>query len=248
MAIRTKYKRVISPKWGIYALSGIGTAIIIVLTLLISQISTIATDDKIPFKPHPLPERLANWNDLNHKGDYFDQIEPANFGYLVFSKFPIKVYIENVDSNPQWKETVSSAILKWDNYLPLNLVEQPQDADIEIIRKNPPLDPQKKRASSAETRYQVSVKNTPEGFPYLSHHFTIWLSPTQTGQYIEAAVLHEFGHALGIWGHSPEQTDVMYFSQVREPPPISVRDINTLKRIYQQPTRLGWPVLIPPNT
>jgi predicted Zn-dependent protease len=35
----------------------------------------------------------------------------------------------------------------------------------------------------------------------------------------------------------------MYFSQVREPPPISARDINTLKRIYQQPTRLGWPVL-----
>ncbi|MGL6136626.1 MAG: matrixin family metalloprotease, partial [Planktothrix sp.] len=128
-------------------------------------------------------------------------------------------------------------------YLPLNLVEEPENADIEIIRKNPPLDPQKKRASSAETRYQVSVKYTPEGFPYLSHRFTIWLSPTQTGKYIEAAILHEFGHALGIWGHSPEPTDVMYFSQVREPPPISARDINTLKRIYQQPTRLGWAVL-----
>ncbi len=243
MAIRTKYKLVIPPKLGIYTLSGIATAIITVLIILISQISTIATDDKIPFKPHPLPESLANWKDLNNKGDYFDQIESANFGYLVFSKFPIKVYIENLVSNSNWKEIVATAILKWDNYLPLNLVEQPQDADIKIIRKNPPLDPQKKRASSAETRYQVSVKYTPEGFPYLSHRFTIWLSPTQTGQYIEAAVLHEFGHGLGIWGHSPEPTDVMYFSQVREPPPISVRDINTLKRIYQQPTRLGWPVL-----
>jgi predicted Zn-dependent protease len=33
---------------------------------------------------------------------------------------------------------------------------------------------------------------------------------------------------------------VPYFSQVRNPPPISPRDVNTLKRIYQQPTSLGW--------
>lgn len=213
------------------------------LIVLISQIPTIATDDKIPFQPHPLPESLENWQDINNQGDYFDKIEAPNFGHLVFSNFPIKVYIENQISDQNWKESISSAILEWDNYLPLNLVEEPENADIEIIRKNPPLDPQKKRASSAETRYQVSVKYTPQGFPYLSHRFTIWLSPTQTGKYIQAAALHEFGHALGIWGHSPEPTDVMYFSQVREPPPISVRDINTLKRIYQQPTRLGWPVM-----
>ncbi|HAO12078.1 MAG TPA: peptidase [Planktothrix sp. UBA8407] len=221
----------------------IGLILITIFIVSISQIPTIATDDKIPFQPHPLPKSLENWQDSNNQGDYFDQIEAPNFGHLVFSNFPIKVYIENPVSDQNWKQIVTSAILKWDKYLKLNIVEEPQDADIKIIRKNPPLDPQKKRASSAETRYQVSVKYTPQGFPYLSHRFTIWLSPTQTGKYIQAAVLHEFGHALGIWGHSPEPTDVMYFSQVREPPPISIRDINTLKRIYQQPTRLGWPVL-----
>jgi predicted Zn-dependent protease len=62
----------------------------------------------------------------------------------------------------------------------------------------------------------------------------------QKGKYLPAAARHEFGHALGIWGHSLEETDVMYYSQVGEPPSISARDINTLKRIYQQPTRLGW--------
>ncbi|MFN4955672.1 MAG: peptidase, partial [Aphanizomenon sp.] len=35
----------------------------------------------------------------------------------------------------------------------------------------------------------------------------------------------------------------MYFSQVRNPPFISVRDVNTLKRVYEQPTGLGWSVL-----
>jgi len=48
---------------------------------------------------------------------------------------------------------------------------------------------------------------------------------------------------LGIWGHSLLQTDIMYFSQVRKPPFISIRDVNTLKRVYEQPTSLGWSIV-----
>jgi hypothetical protein len=32
----------------------------------------------------------------------------------------------------------------------------------------------------------------------------------------------------------------MYFAQTRDIPPIYSRDINTLKKVYQQPTKLGW--------
>ncbi|WRH65972.1 MAG: hypothetical protein RSE13_20035 [Planktothrix sp. GU0601_MAG3] len=125
----------------------IGLVVTTFFIVLIIQISTIATDDKIPFQPHPLPERLEHWKDPNNQGDYFDKIAAPNFGHLVFSNFPIKVYIENPVSDQNWKESIISAIFKWDNYLPLNLVEEPENADIEIIRKNPPLDPQKQRAS-----------------------------------------------------------------------------------------------------
>jgi predicted Zn-dependent protease len=69
------------------------------------------------------------------------------------------------------------------------------------------------------------------------------LSPSQTGNYVVAAARHELGHALGIWGHSPLQTDALYFSQVRNPPTISSSDVNTLKRVYQQPTSLGWSLM-----
>ena len=78
----------------------------------------------------------------------------------------------------------------------------------------------------------------------LCHRFEITINPTQSGDYLRAAVRHEFGHALGIWGHSPEATDALYFSQTRTPAAISDRDLNTLKRIYEQPTRLGWWVAI----
>jgi predicted Zn-dependent protease len=71
---------------------------------------------------------------------------------------------------------------------------------------------------------------------------TIQLSPDQSDRYTLATARHELGHALGIWGHSPLETDAMYFSQVRDSPEISIRDVNTLKHIYEQPTRLGWPL------
>ena len=94
-----------------------------------------------------------------------------------------------------------------------------------FFNKRPPLTPGNLRARSAETRYQLHEDENGT----LSQSFVIWLSPMQVGKYLPAAARHEFGHALGIWGHSPEKSDVMYYSQVAEPPPISARDINTLE-------------------
>ncbi len=141
-----------------------------------------------------------------------------------------------------WVNAVLQGVQEWSNYLPLTIVEQPEIADITIARKAPPLQISPgsniPRARSAQTTYELYTSNK-----VLSHRFTILLSPTQTGEYLIAAARHEFGHALGIWGHSPLQTDALYFSQVRNPPPISSRDVNTLKRVYEQPTSLGWSLI-----
>lgn len=204
-----------------------------------------ATEEAIAFQPHPLPKTLAQWQDQNHSGNYFNQIEPLKVGHLIWSQFPIQVYIEQPTDNlaQDWREKVQSAVWEWNAYLPLQIVEEPELADIQIFRRRPPLEPGNLRATSAETRYQVYLRKLEDGTQMLAHRFTILLSPTQTNRYIASAARHEFGHALGIWGHSPVESDVMYFSQVREPPPISARDLNTLKQIYQQPTRLGWQLL-----
>jgi predicted Zn-dependent protease len=194
-------------------------------------------------KTHPLPPTLAQWQDKTNSGDYFDQIKPTKVGYLIWSSFPVKVKIEtptniNEKQSQVWVNSVLKAVQEWSIYLPLQVVEKSAIADMTIFRKAPPLqrEPNGKilRARSALTTYDLYNENN-----ILSHRFTILLSPTQIGDYVLSAARHELGHALGIWGHSLLETDTMYFSQVRKPPFISARDVNTLKRVYEQSTSLG---------
>ena len=129
--------------------------------------------------------------------------------------------------------------------MPLQVVKELEAADIRILPKVPPLQTTNfLRARSAQTRYDVYINNSAKSSAILSHYCTILLNPRQTGKYIQAAARHELGHALGIWGHSPVASDALYFSQVSDLVTISARDINTLKRVYQQPTRLGRQVAV----
>ena len=198
-------------------------------------------------KNYPLPPTLAQWQDKTNSGDYFDQIKSTKVGYLIWSRFPVKVKIEtptdlNEKQSQIWVNSVSQAVQEWSIYLPLQIVEKSAIADITISRKAPPLqrEPNGKilRSRSALTTFDLYTEKN-----ILSHRFTILLSPSQTGDYVLSAARHELGHALGVWGHSLLETDTMYFSQVRKPPLISVRDVNTLKRVYEQSTNLGWSVL-----
>ena len=209
-------------------------------------------------KPHPLPISLAQWQDTEDWGNYFDLIETTSVGYLVWSQFPIKVYVEpilNLDDSTaealrwqQWTDGVQQAIAEWNLYLPLQQVKQPDLADISIVRasvdRKAKLDPETglydiPRAITAQTTYQIYLQ---EPSQILAHKMTIQISPDLGSGATLAAARHELGHGLGIWGHSDRTSDALYFSQVRNTPSISPRDINTLKKIYQQPTKLGWKV------
>ena len=166
-------------------------------------------------------------------------------GALIWSQFPVKIYVHSDRSS--WLSLVQQAIAEWGQYLPIELVNRAELADILIKRELPPsgvrFNPETgklelPRVRSAITQYEIFVKEN-----RLTHRMSIQISPNLADRSALAAARHELGHALGIWGHSLSPTDTMYFSQVRNPPLISVRDVNTLKRIYEQSTGLGWSVV-----
>lgn len=197
--------------------------------------------EQLPLRRHSLPPSLAKLP-VNDQGDYFDHVQLEEVGYLLWTRFPVQVYLAPPASyspsyDRAWTQALTQVVNEWSQYLPLQLVSDPGRADITIIRANPKAR-SGDRVRSAETRYEAFINESGQ----LDHRCTIFIRPRQTTYYVQAAVRHELGHALGIWGHSPVPSDALYFSQVRNPPPISPRDVNTLRRVYQQPTRLGWPV------
>jgi predicted Zn-dependent protease len=206
-----------------------------------------------PAQTYPLPPSLAQWQDTEQRGDYFDQVQPTPWGYLIWLQFPIRVYIQapegpastaSFQRTQAWFEAIQHALHDWKPYLPLVLTETPEMADIRVWRSQPPIqrrpDGQLERIRAAETRYEFYLQPT-GGTPRLAHRFQIFLTPNQSAAHTLATARHELGHALGIWGHSLQATDALYFSQVRQSPSISPRDINTLKRVYEHPTQLGQP-------
>jgi tetratricopeptide (TPR) repeat protein len=53
-------------------------------------------------------------------------------------------------------------------------------------------------------------------------------------QQVEKLVLHELGHAIGIWGHSKDPDDIMYTHPIVSR--LSQRDINTVRKLYGLPS------------
>jgi predicted Zn-dependent protease len=230
--------------------------------LLLQATPSIAQDSPMlpPLQAHPLPPTLAHWQSSS-QDDYFSAIQAIEVGYLVWAQFPVKVYVQPIDQVTNqyerdraqaWVTAVTQAVQDWTPYLPLVIVTSPVGAEIQVLRTVPPLqrsspgtagDPTTlPRVRSAETRYELFIDRPANAPARLTHRFTVKLSPNQTPAYTLATARHELGHAIGIWGHSPLATDVMYFAQVSNPPAISSRDVNTLKRIYEQPTQLEWDI------
>ncbi|NJK28525.1 MAG: peptidase [Coleofasciculaceae cyanobacterium SM2_3_26] len=211
------------------------------------------TTEQFPLRSHPLPPLLAQWQDPTASGDYFAEVQSVGVGYLIWSAFPVRVAWEASDpeAGEKCREPLQMGVNEWMPYMPLTWVEDPEQADIRLLCQRPRLrrdaNGELLRARSGETSYKLYLKREGAALPTLAHQFTILISPNQLPMYIQASTRHEMGHALGIWGHSPTATDALYFSQVRNPPSISPRDVNTLKRVYQQATRLGWQMEAQPS-
>ena len=95
-------------------------------------------------------------------------------------------------------------------------------------------------ASVAENRTQLP--HTDNRKPKAESQFTVEVilvleGDGTTGELTQEEMwtvcLHEFGHAIGLWGHSPGDTDVCHAMATAQHP--TQRDINTLLKLYNTP-------------
>ncbi len=180
-----------------------------------------------------LPSGLSRWRYDTAAGDFLENIQLFDDQYLHWTQFPITVYIQ--DDSPEWTQFVGQAVDEWSAYVPLRRVSSERFADIRIIRT-----PREANTvlGTASPEFYVDDQNR------LQHRVQINLVEFQGLNQVLTVTRHELGHALGLWGHSNESLDLMFSTlhaghRILRVVPLSPHTLNTLRRVYEQPTFIG---------
>lgn len=195
-----------------------------------------------------LPEAMQPSHYVPAAGDYYYSISAESEGGE-WKDLPVKVFLGNA---PQlkWQDGAREAYDNWAQVFPLKLVAEPKSADIRIGWNESMLE----AGHAGEERDWVQFRY--EGGKLRGRRYaviTVDLSRRWSKDEMRAVIAHEFGHALGIKGHSPDKGDIMFWhvqektyrvgvsriplpafwrSLVKKP---SQRDLNTLIRLYNSP-------------
>ena len=181
--------------------------------------------------------------------DYFDHITLFSDGRITrFTQMPIRVYISPVLRESPYLPEIRHAMQAWhtasDGDIRFEETETPQNANIRVSWGHNALYNgfQDMRLGSAQLTRLRDTKQTVEqrlsdtaASPPFAVEIILMLEGDGTigelsQEEMRTVCLHEFGHAIGLWGHSPHPGDISYPTATAQHP--SARDITTLRRLY----------------
>ena len=178
---------------------------------------------------------------------YASQLRPSRWGWVAQKQWCVWVEPGPTTDrwNQRWQTAVNTALSTWGEQVRLVRVSNPEDAQLRLWRRRPPL--QNGRASHGRALLQLQqVQRQGRDSSALEPLVEVLISPGQRQAAIQATALHELGHGFGLWGHSELSSDVMGAVPGAKPAlELSERDQQTLQWLFDQPSALPT---APPQT
>ena len=171
-------------------------------------------------------------------GDYRQRLVPTPHGWPKRQHWcvwiePTAVSGPAASWDQLWLQAVEAALTSWAELVTIHRSESRQSAQVQILRRRPPL--QQGRASHGRAELALAT-NKPGDPPRIEPRVVVSISPGQRPEAIQATALHELGHAFGMWGHSDHPQDAM--AAVPGATPVlrlTARDRATFMWLQQQP-------------
>jgi len=177
--------------------------------------------------------------------DYFSRITAASNGRLTrFAHLPITLYVASIPASEELKTECQQALFEslslWEEAsegkVKFKQVNSPNDADIKLTWTYKLMHSNRSRRIGEANLVRLEAgKFQVEILISLRDFYTMKPLDYDT---LKSAILHELGHAVGLWGHSLNPRDMMFYSVTATKP--TERDIATLRKVYETPPDIAF--------